>query len=89
VNRGQMQAPHQQQQQYGQHAGQHSMQDSGPTNTSALSGVMFASLNLHPATLSGLHVSVAPYTTACSRLSAPKPQARRHDTLAFAPTQHP
>jgi hypothetical protein len=27
------------------------------TNTSALSGVMFASLNLHPATLSGLHVS--------------------------------
>jgi len=34
-----------------------------PTNTSALSGVMFSSLNLHPATLSGLHVSHSWFNT--------------------------
>jgi hypothetical protein len=56
MNRGQ--APgHMQQQQHG--AGhQHRVQDNGaPSITSALSGVMFSSLNLHPSTLSGLHVS--------------------------------
>jgi hypothetical protein len=56
MNRGQM-PQHMQQQQHG--AGhQHRAQDNGaPSNTSALSGVMFSSLNLHPSTLSGLHVS--------------------------------
>lgn len=46
---GQLQQPQQQQQ-----AGA-----AGPINTSALSGVMFASLGLHPLTLSGLHVSLS------------------------------
>lgn len=58
INRGQMpQHVQQHQQQHG--AGhQHRAQDNGvPSNTSALSGVMFSSLNLHPSTLSGLHVS--------------------------------
>lgn len=47
---------HQQQQHAAGH--HHRVQDNGvQANTSALSGVMFSSLNLHPATLSGLHVS--------------------------------
>ena len=85
VGRGQQQQGVPQQQQH-QPAGQHrQMQTSAPSNTSALSGVMFASLRLHPATLSGLHVSGSCLSKSCVLLEIRKAWMSQQQHTASLP----